>query len=133
MLRTVFICCLAPISSIKRLQRNGSPIIVQCLLFFGSCQCQLEVLGVGEDLVLVGILLLLFRALDDQCQYQHIDGQRGDGDYTLGYGIDQGRPDSGIHETVSIQHGDGGEDAAVLEQGNTWANIHHRAKVLARF
>ena len=77
----------------------------------------MEVLGVGEDFVLVGILLLLYRALDDQRQYQYIDCQRCDGDHTLRYGVDQSRTNSGIHESVSVQDRDCGEDAPILEQG----------------
>ena len=41
---------------------------------FSSCHSQLEVLGVGEDFLLVGILLLFLGTLDDQCQSQHVNG-----------------------------------------------------------
>ena len=84
---------------------------------FGSSHSQLEVFGVGENFLLVGILLLLLGALDDQCQSQYIDGQRENGNHTLRFGIDQRGPDSGIHETVSIQHRQGGENTPILEQG----------------
>ena len=92
-------------------------VTASCLLVFCSCKSQLEVLGIGEDFLLVGVLFLLHGTLDDQRQCQHIDGQRENGDHPLGYGIDQGGTDGGIHESVSVQHRNGGEDAAILEQG----------------
>ena len=46
-------------------------VTASCLLVFCSCKSQLEVLGIGEDLVLVGILFLLHGTLDDQRQDKH--------------------------------------------------------------
>ena len=36
-----------------------------CVLFLSTCDCNLEILGICKDLVLVRILLLLDCALDD--------------------------------------------------------------------
>ena len=84
---------------------------------FRSGHCQLEVSGIRKDLVFVWILLLLDGTLDDDRQHQCIHRQREDGDHALGNGVRRGGTDSCIHEAVGVQHGDGGEYAVVLEQG----------------
>ena len=90
------------VTNMKRGCRNSAASVLCGLLIFRSSQCQLEVLSICEDLLLIRILLLLYRALDDQRQYQYIDGQGCDRDHTLRYGVDQSRTDSGIHEAVSV-------------------------------
>lgn len=83
---------------------------------FCSCHGKPEVFGVGEYLLLVGILLLLDGALDDDCQCQCVDGQGYDGDYAPGHRIGQSGTDSGVHKAVSVQGGDSGKYAGILEQ-----------------
>lgn len=107
------------VTNMKRGCRNSAASVLCGLLIFRSGHCQLEVLGVSENFLLVGILLLFLGALDNQRQSQHIDGQRSNGNHALGNRIYQGRTDSGIHEAVSIQYREGSEDAPILEQGNT--------------
>ena len=62
------------VTNMKRGCRNSAASVLCGLLIFRSSQCQLEVLSICEELLLIRILLLLYRALDDQRQYQHIDG-----------------------------------------------------------
>ena len=57
----------------KRGCRNLQPLLYGESIF-SSCHRKLEVLGIGENLLLVGVLFLLPGALDDQRQSQHIDG-----------------------------------------------------------
>ena len=77
----------------------------------------LEVLLVGKDLLLVGVLFLRFCPLDDGDQDDHIHHQGNDGHHTLGGGVSGSGPDGGVHEDASVNRGDGGEDAVVLEWG----------------
>ena len=76
-----------------------------------------EVSLIGEDLLLVGILLLGLGPLDDGGQDHHVHHQCHNGDHALGGGIGGGGPDGGVHKAVGIDGGDGGEHAVVLEQG----------------
>ena len=63
------------VTNMKRGCRNSAASVLCGLLIFRSGHCQLEVLGVSENFLLVGILLLFLGALDNQRQSQHIDGQ----------------------------------------------------------
>ena len=75
-----------------------------------------EVALIGEDLLLVGILLLRLCALDDARQNNHVHDQRHNGDDALRGGAGRGGTDGGVHEAVGIDGRDGGEHALILEQ-----------------
>ena len=83
----------------------------------GSLHGLPEVSLVGEDLLLVGVLLLCLGPLDDAGQDHHVHHQRHDGDHALGGGIGGSGPDGGVHNAVGIDGGDGAEHAVILEQG----------------
>lgn len=50
----------------KKLRPSGTEFsFLICVLFLSTCDCNLEILGICKDLVLVRILLLFDCALDD--------------------------------------------------------------------
>ena len=51
---------------LSKLRPSGTEFsFLICVLFLSTCDCNLEILGICKDLVLVRILLLLDCALDD--------------------------------------------------------------------
>lgn len=96
----------------RRTEHGLSADIVRC-----AGHGELEVFGVGEDFVLVGVLLLLDGAFDGDGKHQRIQGNGNNGQHALGHRVDQRGADGGVHEAVRIQHRNGGKDAGILEQG----------------